>query len=79
MAAIPTNFPSGVKETQEGIVRPEGDSITSTLLVFSSKQATQEKVVPRSIPMIDSDMVSVGGWLVGSQNNAKAKIVSTRT
>ena len=33
--------------------------MTSTLLVFSSKQATHEKVVPRSIPIIDSDMMCV--------------------
>jgi hypothetical protein len=29
------------------------------LLVFSSQQATQEKVVPRSIPMIGSAMVDL--------------------
>ncbi len=42
LAAEPTSFPSAVKETHDGMVRPDGDSMTSTFWVLGSKQATQE-------------------------------------
>jgi hypothetical protein len=60
LAAVPTSFPSGVKDTHEGIVRPDGDSMTSTFCVLGSKHATQEYVVPRSIPIIGSAIMIIG-------------------
>ena len=56
LAAVPTSFPSLVKDTQEGQVRPEADSMTSTLPVYeigvgckftsSSQSQTTKRYIP---------------------------------
>lgn len=56
LAAAPTSFsPYLVKATTEGVVRTPS-AFSMTLGVLPSISATQELVVPRSIPMMVPDL-----------------------
>src|SRR5260370_39113953 len=51
LAGCPTRtWPSSVKATMDGVVRPPS-AFSMTLALFPSITATQELVVPRSIPI----------------------------
>ena len=71
LAGVPTTLcPSSVKATMEGVVlKPSAFSIT--LGVLPSITATQELVVPKSIPTIYSDLET---FLEKKENKVRKKM-----